>query len=80
MVLGHLRPLAGGGLNVKLAQAISQASLKELGDLAHYVANEVEMEGVDLGEGKHEDIPPEAVKSAIQAWAFMQLNARDGTD
>ena len=61
-----------------LAKAISQAKAHELADLAAYVAGEIEMEGVEVGEIEHRDIEPDSVKAAIMAWAYMQSNQRDG--
>ena len=61
-----------------LAKAISDARPRELSDLAIYVASEIEMEGVNVGEGEHHDITPEAIAAAIKAWAYMQQNNADG--
>ena len=63
---------------MKLAKAISEAQSRELFDLAHYIAGELEMEGVDVGERDHHDIHPDAIVAAIKAWVYTQQNTRDG--
>ena len=78
MVLGPLHTLAGGG--VSLAKAISEARQKELADLARYVAGELAMETLDVGEDSQVQIQPDAVESILKAWAFTQQNAKDGAD
>ncbi|MEP6019043.1 MAG: hypothetical protein ABJ251_11260 [Paracoccaceae bacterium] len=61
-----------------LANAISAAKTRELSDLSAYVASEIEMEGVNVGEGDHRAIAPEAIAAALKAWAYMQQNSADG--
>jgi len=61
-----------------LATAICDAKSREIIDLARYLAGELEMENLDLGEDVQLKIAPENIENAIKAWAFTQQNARDG--
>ena len=63
---------------MSLASAICDTRSKELTDLARYLAGELEMETLDLGEDVQLEIAPETIESIIKAWAFTQQNARDG--
>ena len=63
---------------MSLASAICETRSKELTDLARYLAGELEMETLDLGEDVQLEIAPETIESIIKAWAFTQQNARDG--
>lgn len=61
-----------------LATSICDAKSREVTDLARYLAGELEMENLDLGEEVQLKIAPETIESIIKAWAFTQQNARDG--
>ena len=65
---------------MSLPIAISVARQKELADLARYLASEIVMEVLDLGEDEQIDIDPKAIEDILKAWAFTQLNAKDGAD
>lgn len=63
-----------------LAQALSEAKGRELSGLAKYIASELTMEVLDLGEDTQVAIQPDAIENILKAWAFTQQNARDGMD
>jgi hypothetical protein len=79
MVLGQLCPLAGvRGPDVTLAQAISQADNSAIADLSAYLVMECKIQTQDVDTGDMVDLAPDALAQAIQAWAFIQQNQRDG--
>ena len=62
---------------MRLAQAINEASRRELFDLASYLHAELEMENIDQGRDDGPvEVSAKSVADAIADWAHMQLNPR----
>ncbi len=63
-----------------LAKAISSAEKRELADLAAYLVMECKMRTQDVHSGDMIDLNPTDLAKAVEAWAFIQQNQRDGDD